>query len=157
MPPVLQCVFFSPVGSCIVSCYDDTTITLWDSSTGAKLHVLNHAQRLTDLGYSSQGTHLILKGDGGQFHLWDEVQGRCCAEGASYYPPNMLYGSTAPSPRKFRNDMHLWNMFCTDIRAIVLAETKRKDSVLAGNKTLIDSYLNVKTNIHVSNLALNAA
>jgi WD40 repeat protein len=108
-------VLFSPVGSRIVSCCDGSTVTLSDSSTGAKLHVLNHVKRLTDLGFSFQGTSLVLREASGQFHFWDEDRGLRPAEDTSDHQPAMPYGSAVLSPRKPRDVMHIWDISYTDI------------------------------------------
>ena len=74
--PVTE-IAFSPDGTQIVSAGDDTTIKIWDSTTGELIRTLQgHTKPINALAISPGGTLIVSTSDDTKIKIWDATTGR---------------------------------------------------------------------------------
>jgi WD40 repeat protein len=71
-------VQFDPTGKLLASGGEDGIITLWDPATGAQMgpQLAGHANRVTDLAFSSDGKTLVSSSADGTVRFWNVEDGR---------------------------------------------------------------------------------
>ena len=98
-------VAFSNDGIHIVSSSDDTSMQVWDASTGAALQQLNgHSGWVTSVAFSYDGIHIVSGSCDRSVRVWD------ASKGAALQQPNghIVSDSEATS-------IWIWNEMCHDI------------------------------------------
>ena len=72
----VTCVVYSPDGKSIVSCGWDSSIKVWDASTGKQTMALrSRNQRLSYVNYDSSGKFIVAPDQGNTISIWDTVTG----------------------------------------------------------------------------------
>jgi WD40 repeat protein/serine/threonine protein kinase len=73
----VNCVAFSPDSQQVVSGSHDTTVRIWEASTGRELLSLNgHAGEIFSVTFSSDGQHVLTANADGTARLWEAHTGR---------------------------------------------------------------------------------
>lgn len=114
----------------------DTTVQIWDATTGNNLLVYQgHANKVTTVAYSYDGVHLASGGVDATVQVWDAATGaHLLTYDAHNYPMRTLAWSTRPinnfiASAGSDNEVHVWEIATRATRSIYKGHTQAINQV----------------------------